>query len=343
MKPFRARNPIPIALIGIVLIVLGVVAALNSNSLPIIGGGTSYTATVRQAVGLKSGNMVRIAGVSVGKVEDVALDGDKVKVTFKVKSAFVGNKSEAAIKIQTLLGQKYLAVESRGNSPLNPSTSMAEDTANSVLYDVQKAFNGLTTHVEGLNTSQLAKSFQTLSNTFTNTPANVKSALGGLQSLSKTISSRDTKIAHLVSNTSQISKTLSDRDTQVQKLLSDGNLLLAELQKREGAIHSLLIGAQQLSDQLTGLVKDNNAQLKPVLDSLNQLTTLLHNNQNNLAAGIKQFAPFVRLFNNAVGNGRWFDTYICGVLPPSIGPINSKGCLANSTGPQSARSTAGGS
>jgi len=32
----------------------------------------------------------------------------------------------------------------------------------------------------------------------------------------------------------------------------------------------------------------------------------------------------VRLFNNAVGNGRWFDNYLCGLLPPQIGQVNEE-------------------
>jgi phospholipid/cholesterol/gamma-HCH transport system substrate-binding protein len=68
--------------------------------------------------------------------------------------------------------------------------------------------------------------------------------------------------------------------------------------------------------------------LGPVLQSLDQLTGMLQRNQDALGRGIKNLGPFVRLFNNAVGNGRWFDNYICGLLPPPLGPVNQEGCLA---------------
>jgi phospholipid/cholesterol/gamma-HCH transport system substrate-binding protein len=75
------------------------------------------------------------------------------------------------------------------------------------------------------------------------------------------------------------------------------------------------------------LINDNQQQLTPVLNSLNQFTTMLSNNQTSLANGIQLLAPFVRLFSNATGNGRWFDNYICGLLPPSVSIINEQGCL----------------
>lgn len=326
MKPFRTRNPIPIALIGIVIIVLAVLAALFSDDLPIIGGGTTYLVNMREAAGLRSGDSVRIAGVKVGTVSDVKLDGDHVRVRFKVKDAFVGDRSQAAVKIQTVLGQKYLSVESRGDSPLSPNKPIGEDTAESVYYDVQDAFNGLSDRVHEIDTAQLARSFEVLSATFKNTPADVRSALNGLSRLSNTISSRDNQLSQLLANTAQISKTLSDRDAEIQKLLGDGSRLLQEIQARKTAISALLTGTQNLAAQISGLVNDNNRQLKPVLDSLNTLTTMLRTNENSLAAGIQKLAPFARIFNNTLGNGRWFDAYVCGLLPPSTGPINPRGC-----------------
>ena len=53
---------------------------------------------------------------------------------------------------------------------------------------------------------------------------------------------------------------------------------------------------------------------------------MLQRNQDSLDRSIELFAPFTRLFANVLGNGRWFDTYICGLLPPAAGPINQEGC-----------------
>jgi phospholipid/cholesterol/gamma-HCH transport system substrate-binding protein len=326
VKPFRERNPYAIGIISLSVIVLVLVAAFNSDNLPIIGGGTTYSADFTEDAGLQSGDDVRIAGVKVGKVTSIGLENDHVKVTFQVKNAWVGDQSSADIKIKTLLGAKYLSVDPEGTNALNPDTAIPTSRTTSP-YDVLDAFNGLSRTVGALNTDQLSQSFEVLSETFANTPANVRSALDGLSALSKTISSRDQQLAQLLSNTGQISQTLASRDAEVQKLLSDGTLLLGMLQQREQAIATLLSGTKSLSQQLSGLVNDNSKQLNPVLTQLNQFTSLLQNNQTSLAQGITLLAPFARLFANTVGNGRWFDNYICGLIPPSIGPINQMGCL----------------
>jgi phospholipid/cholesterol/gamma-HCH transport system substrate-binding protein len=326
MTSFRSRNPITVGITGLVVIALVLLAAIYSDDLPIIGGGTTYQAEFSEAAGIKPGDEVRVAGVKVGKVSGVDLAGDSVLVSFKVKDAWVGDRTRAAIKIKTLLGQKFLALEPDGSVTMDPGRPIPRNRTVAP-YDVMEAFRGLAETVDAVDTPQLAKSFEVLTQTFENTPDNVKGALDGLSALSRTISSRDQELAKLLDNTSRITRTLADRDAEVQKLLEDGNKLLDEVRKRKQAISALLTGTQKLSTELKGLVADNSKQLDPVLAQLDQFTAMLQRNQDDLGKGIEKLAPFVRQFTNTLGNGRWFDNYICGLLPPSIGPVNPQGCL----------------
>ncbi|MFI5562975.1 MCE family protein [Amycolatopsis japonica] len=325
MKSFQKRNPIPIALVGISVLLLGFIAALNSEDLPVIGGGTTYSADFSEASGLQEDNDVRVAGVKVGKISEIKLDGDKVRISFKVKDAWLGDKTSAAIKIKTVLGQKYLALDPQGQRTLDPSATIPRERTASP-FDVLDAFRGLSQTVDDIDTTQLAKSFDVITETFADTPADVKGALTGLSRLSDTIAKRDSQLSSLLANTRQVSQTLVDRDAEFQKLLADGNKLLGEVAKRKEAISALLDGSRNLATQLKGLVDDNDAQLDPVLAQLDQLTSMLQRNQDALGQGIARFAPFIRVFTNTIGNGRWFDNYICGLVLPSFGPINDKGC-----------------
>jgi phospholipid/cholesterol/gamma-HCH transport system substrate-binding protein len=208
---------------------------------------------------------------------------------------------------------------------MDPDQTIGTDRTTSP-YDVLEAFRGLAETVDDIDTGQLSKSFNVISETLANTPEELTGALSGLSRLSDVIAKRDSEIAHLLSNTRQVSETLADRDEQLVKLMKDGNVLLAELSKRKQAISSLLEGTQELAVQLNGLVDDNARQLGPVLKQLDTLTTMLDRNKKALGEGFKAFAPFVRQFNNVLGNGRWFDNYLCGFLLPQEGPVNQDGC-----------------
>ena len=145
--------------------------------------------------------------------------------------------------------------------------------------------------------------------------------------MSQTISKRDDELRTLLANARDVSGLLAARTTEIERLIADGNLLLAELQARRNAISQLLDGTRALSEQLRGLVQDNAGQLRPALEQLELVTDLLLRNQQKLSEGLYMMGPFVRLFTPAIGNGRWFDNYICGLVPPV--PVgNSRGCFA---------------
>lgn len=323
MKPFRERNPVIIGAIGLALIAALLWASFNVDKLPFIGGGTTYTAAFSEAGGLKPGDEVRIAGVSVGKVTGVALEGDHVRVTFEIKGGpQFGTDTGASIRVKTILGQKYLALAPAGSGQLAAATEIPLNRTVSA-YDVVEAFSQLTTTVNQVDTTRLATALNTISGDFQNSPADVKASLSGLSRLSQTISSRDAALQQLLQHASSVSAVLSQRSDQLATLINDGNLLLQEIEARREVIHELLVNTSSLAVELSGLVADNKATIGPALDHLHAVLTLLQQNQNNLDNGIKLLAPFVRVFANNLGNGRWFDTYIQNLvltLPPTVKP-----------------------
>lgn len=313
--PFRERNPVPIGAIGLVLIGAVLLLAFNLQRLPLIGGGATYRAAFSEAGGLKTGDDVLVAGVKVGKVKKIELAGGRVLVSFKVtEPARFGTRTGAQVKMKTVLGQKYLALDPQGPGQLDPRTVIPlERTIAS--YDVINAFSDLTTTTERIDLPQLSASLDVLATEFKDSPPQVRASLEGLTRLSRTISSRDQELARLLARAKDVSGTLAARNGEVQSLIVDGDLLLVELQQRRQAISTLLDNTAALATQITGLVRDNRAQLGPALAQLRQVLATLQKHQDDLDAGIKAMAPFTRVFANTLGNGRWFDTYIPNLVP----------------------------
>jgi phospholipid/cholesterol/gamma-HCH transport system substrate-binding protein len=321
VKPFRERNPLPIGIIGIVTILLLLLLSFNANALPFIGGGTTYHADFADAGGLKSGDDVRIAGVKVGKVSSLSLQGNMVRVAFQVStSAHIGDQSRADIKIKTLLGEKFIALGPSGAGKLHGDIPLARTTTP---LDVTDAFIGLGERAGAIDTKQLASAFDTLAATFKDTPPYVHDSLRGLQRLSTTIASRDNALKQLLADANTVTQTLAQRNAEVAKLINDSNLILQTVYQQRVVIHNLLVDTAAVSKQLAGLVKENQALIGPALADLDQTLTILQRNQDNLDATIHLSAPFIRDFTDVLGNGRWFETVLWN-LPGGL----DQGCLA---------------
>ena len=316
MIPFRERNPIPIGAVGIGLIGLLLFGAFNAQNLPLIGSGDTYHAAFTEAGGIRKDDDVRIAGVRVGKVTGIELDGSHVRVDFKINAdAAFGPQTGASIRMKTLLGQKYVALAPKGTGQLSPDSEIPLGRTVSS-YDIVNAFSDLTTTTEQIDTGQLAGSLDVMAAEFRDSPEHVKSALSGMSRLSRTIASRDVELRTLLARANRVSATVASRNDTTAKLIKDADLLLAELQSRREAIHTLFTNTSDLAIQLTGLVRDNRAALRPALDQLTKVLAVLTKHEQDLDKTIARLAPFTRVYANTLGNGRWFDTYVSNLTVP---------------------------
>jgi phospholipid/cholesterol/gamma-HCH transport system substrate-binding protein len=311
--PFRERNPVPIGLSAFAVIAVLLALAMNLDNIPFISGGKTHTAAFKEAAGLKPDEEVRIAGVKVGKVTALDLDGDHVKVTFRVDDRVrLGDRTEAGIKIKTILGAHYLELTPRGKGRLGRSIPIERTHTP---FEVVPAISELSQRVGAIDVQQVAKSFDVLSETFKNSPEEVRASLEGLRRLSNTVASRDDELHELAGKAKNVSELLADRNQDFAKLVQDGDKVLQAVQARRAVIHQLLINTVTLSQQVNALIRENEKQLRPMLDNLAKVNRVLLKNQDNLDRILQLFAPFARQFSDVTGTGRWFDSWIQNLLP----------------------------
>jgi phospholipid/cholesterol/gamma-HCH transport system substrate-binding protein len=322
MTPFRERNPVTVGAVGLVVLALLMLVAFKAEDIPFLGGGADYYAQFSEAGGLKVDDEVRVAGVSVGKVQDITLDSGHVLVKFTVDGGTeFGADTGASIRVKTLLGAMYLALEPSGSGQLAPG-SVIPLARTAAPFDVVDAFSGLAKTEQRIDTGQLAQSLTTMADLFRDSPADVRASLTGLSRLSRNVAARDEQLQTLLANASNLTKVLADRNQSLATLFKDGDVLLRAVYARRDAVHNLLLATVDLSEQLTGLVDDSRADLKPALAHLHRVVRLLDNRQAELDQSLRLMAPFYRVFANTLGTGPWFDTFIQNMPPvPALGGI----------------------
>lgn len=325
-RAFAERNRVVLAVLGLLVMGVAFYGAMNMSALPILGAGKEYQAVFAEAGGLKPGNEVRVAGVRVGEVTAVRLDGDQVVVSFQAKDVDLHDATTAAIKVKTMLGQKFVAVDPLGTGSLEGPIPMERTTTP---YDVNAAVSDLSETFGEIDTKQLEASFNALSDAFANTPESVQQMVGGLTDLSRTISTRDSALDELLTATDGVTGTLAERNTELAALITDGSDLLGELQKRRDAVHALFVGTADLGEELRGLVKDNNKTLAPALDKLDRVTAILNDNQKNIDQALEKLGPYYRVLGAATGNGRWVDAYLCGLFDENNDPVLDNDVVRN--------------
>lgn len=313
MKPLAERNRIAVGATGIVVLLVLIVAVFSYDRIPFIKGTSDYSAFFAESGGIKSGSDVRVSGLSVGRVTSIDLDGMKVRVGFTVRDDIeLGDRSEAAIKTETVLGNKFLELTPRGDNSLAGPIPLERTRSP---YDLTSALSDLATTISGLDTTQLSSALTTLADTFANTPPDLRVALDGLARFSDTLNTRDAKLRELLANANTVTGVLAKRSDQIAQLIVNANALLYELLSQRASVDALMNNLTAVAGQISGLVNDNRTQLKPALDKLNGVLGILDNRKGDLQRTLYLLRRYAMSFGEVLGSGPFFKASVVNLIP----------------------------
>lgn len=313
MKSFQERNRYVIGAIGIALVLALVVVAFNYQKLPFVNRTSEYSAYFAEAGGLLTGATVQVLGLRVGQVDAVGLEGARVLVKFTVSDdVALGDRTEAAIKTKSVLGAKILEVTPRGDGRLSGAIPIDRTTSP---YQLSDALGDLSATISGLNTNQLSNSLAVLSDTFKDTPPELRAAVAGVARFSQTIDQRDAQLRTLLANANKASGVLAQRSDQVVGLIADTNALLGQLQTQSAALKHIFGNISALSQQIKNTVTDNRSTLRPALDKLNAVLTIVDNRKTMVQDSIKRLNAYAMSLGEAVASGPFFKAYLVNLLP----------------------------
>lgn len=190
--------------------------------------GYPVTATFNQVSGLKEGNLVRYAGVEVGRVKQVKVTPEGVAVTLIINDGVkIPEGSKISIGTDGLLGEKYINIAPPHSSSgyLQPNAVVKGDgpqdldrliaTADKVLLDMQKLVNSLN---DVFGDERVKASL-------IDSAANAREITNNLKNMSAVLArmaeNNETDVNTMVRNLSAMSSSLRDVTSRVDKMITD--------------------------------------------------------------------------------------------------------------------------
>lgn len=314
---FAERNQVKVGAVGLVIVLIGVLLSLNLDGIARFFQARYYV-EFSHAAALKAGDEVRMSGVEVGRVEQVQVVDDHVRVRFSV-SQKLGDASHAAIKTESVLGNKFLALNSVGKGTLARGATIPASRT-SLPYDIIDATADLTRTAGAIDVEQLARSFDTMAALLEETPDVFGDSLQGVSRLSATIAQRDQELHRVLEAAGSISDVLATRNQDIVGMLTHGTSLMQMIETRRDTIASLLRTIVAVTKQLDGFVDEHDATLQEVASELTRTAKVLRKHKDGLAETIGHYAGYARALSEALAAGPYFygyteNTSIVNLLP----------------------------
>lgn len=318
MLKYRGSHLIRPGLIGVVVVVLIITVGLNPERLETWASSVRYQAMFVEAGGLSEGADVTLSGTTVGTVSRVTLTRGVAEVTMNVDATVqMGDQTTAHIRTGTLLGERVVTLESEGAQALRPNAVIPASRTSSP-YSLTAAVDQFTANTAATDTEQVNQALDTLATTLDDIAPQVGPTMDGLTRLSRSLNQQDEDLRQLLRAAGEVTGVLAERSQQVNLLILNANDLLAVLTERRQQIVTLLASTSAVSQQLRGLVADNEQELAPALERLNSVAAMLEKNRDNIAKAIPGLAKFQLTQGETVSNGFYYTANIPNLLPGQL-------------------------
>ena len=148
MRTLTEFNRGRVGLMGVLVTVLVIGVGQSFTSVPMLFATPTYYAQFADTGGLSAGDKVEIAGVNVGLVRSLEIQGNQVLIGFSLAGKTIGTQSRVAIRTDTILGRKNMEIEPRGSEPLRPN-GVLPSAQTTTPYQVYDAFVDVTKAATG--------------------------------------------------------------------------------------------------------------------------------------------------------------------------------------------------
>jgi phospholipid/cholesterol/gamma-HCH transport system substrate-binding protein len=287
------------------------------------GPTRDYSAVLTNASGLQSGDLVKIAGVRVGKVGGVRLiDGNRIKVRFTVSEKTVlTDRTQFMVRYENLLGDRYaeLAQAPAQGTRLKPGATIPVDRTRPAL-DLDVLMNGFKPLFNGLEPDQVNQLANNLIATFQGRGGTVRSLLEQTSSLTNGLADDDKTIGSLVTNLNSLLGSLDDHDGQLRTTITQLRSVVSGLSGDRDPIAQSIGDIADLTDRLNALFTDVRKPFKSTTIAVKDLADLLNTNRKTLNKVLSQLPAAYELIDRVGSHGTFFNFYLCSAQVKISGP-----------------------
>jgi phospholipid/cholesterol/gamma-HCH transport system substrate-binding protein len=280
------------------------------------GSDNSYSAVFADASSLKSGDSVRVAGVRVGTVSDVALQPDnKVVVDFDAdRKVVLTSGTKATVRYLNLVGDRYLElVDSPGSAKIQPPGSQIPLDRTEPALDLDLLLGGLKPVVQGLNPKDVNALTNSLIQILQGQDGNIESLFSKTTSFTTALADNGQNVQQLIDNLNTVVTTISKDGDKFSGAVDKLEKLITGLAADKDPIGQSITALDNGTASLTDLLTQARTPLAGTIDQLGRLAPLLDQDKELLDISIQKAPANYRKVVRLGSYGSWINQYLCGL------------------------------
>jgi phospholipid/cholesterol/gamma-HCH transport system substrate-binding protein len=274
----------------------------------------TYAAEFRDVQGLLVDDDVEVAGVTMGKVEDIDhLPGGVAEVTFSHDAGVEQPAdSQNLVRWRNVFGLRFLYVEpGEGPTTVEDGHSFGLDHTRAPA-DLQSLLQRLTPFIQALDPQLQNEVLEALSDGLVGRQDEVRDLIAKGGELTQQVATRDEEIESLLTDSATILEAYADREEELQGLLDSFAEVSDTLAGRTDEIESAIVALADGQEELRRFVEDNEDEVRGSLDALEDLTDVTSQQRDDLARTLHTAPKGMLAYHLVSRTGQWFNVRAVG-------------------------------
>lgn len=280
------------------------------------GDARTYKADFTDVSGLAVGDDVKVAGVRVGRVEDISIQGDGAQVTFDLlEDQPILKNTSLVMRYQNLLGQRYLAMvqdEKRGADLPAGSTLPLERT--SAGFDLTELLNGFRPLFEALRPDDVNALAGSLVKVLQGEGGTVEQLLTQTSELTNFLADRDELVGEVLVNLTPVLTDMAGQGSELRATVLELKALMIGLARDRKSIGASIAGVSELIGSTSALLTDIKVPTITAVGKFRSTMDLFIANKDDFVAAIRSFGSTLAALGRATSYENAMNVFLCSVI-----------------------------
>ncbi len=306
---------------AITLSLTGLLAAVIGNIQPFTRF-YDVRAEFSDATGLLNQDVVKIAGVTVGKVAGTEIDIDErtgraqALVTMSVrKDVNIPRNARAAIRFRNLLGQRMVVITRDADAPSAPrfpktGKALIPLSRTSAAFDLGIVFNNLRPVLRTLNPEDVNTVSNAILKIFAGREERVQQMVADLADVAGSLGERGPIVTELVTHLSRVATTIAKRDDELRSILGSLESIVATLGDRSEEFARAVDNLGIASEGTAEVIANNRPGLDGTIAQLQEILAMLADHKSDLDKALRTLPETTHALNRATTYGEWVNLSI---------------------------------
>ncbi|MCA4756787.1 MULTISPECIES: MCE family protein [Mycobacteriaceae] len=281
------------------------------------GDAHDYSAQFSNVSGLREGDMVRVAGVEVGKISHITVNPDAtVQVDFTAgREAVLTEGTRAEIRYDDLIGGRYMTLTDGAASTavLAAGATIPLDRTQPAL-DLDSVTGGFRPLFRALDPEKVNELSGQLLQALQGEGVTIGSFLNHAAALTNTLADRDVLIGQVVDNLNVVLGSLGGQTDQLDKAVTNLSELVAGLAERKSDISNAVAHTNAASATIADLLGQTRQPAQKVIRETDRVAGNVLLDHEYFDRILNELPDKYRILNRQGMYGDYFSFYFCDVV-----------------------------